>query len=100
MEYFEGPHAAVHEIVGGDLGGYCPKDANEECFEAEPSPTFSANEPMFWLHHAVSTLPLILPLQGHYGLLTSPRWSIACGGCGRMPIQLTYMLSRAEVCRI
>jgi tyrosinase len=54
MEGFEGPHGAVHEIFGGDLGGYCPEDASEACFESEPSPTFSANEPIFWMHHAVS----------------------------------------------
>lgn len=54
MEYFEGPHSAVHEIMGGDLGGYCPENANAVCFEDEPSPTFSANEPLFWLHHGVS----------------------------------------------
>ncbi|KAF8857631.1 Di-copper centre-containing protein [Acephala macrosclerotiorum] len=53
MEGFEGPHGAVHEILGGDLAGYCPENANEACFEAEPSPTFSANEPMFWMHHAM-----------------------------------------------
>jgi tyrosinase len=54
MEGFEGPHGAVHEILGGDLGGYCPEDASEGCFEAAPSPIFSANEPLFWMHHAVS----------------------------------------------
>lgn len=53
MEGFEGPHGAVHEILGGDLGGYCPENANEACFANEPSPTYSANEPMFWIHHAV-----------------------------------------------
>ncbi|KAH8667387.1 Di-copper centre-containing protein [Tricladium varicosporioides] len=53
METFEGPHSAVHEILGGDLGGYCPDDANAACFTNAPSPTFSANEPMFWMHHAM-----------------------------------------------
>ncbi|KUJ14273.1 Di-copper centre-containing protein [Mollisia scopiformis] len=53
MEGFEGPHGSVHEILGGDLAGYCPEDANEACFDDEPSPTFSANEPMFWMHHAM-----------------------------------------------
>jgi tyrosinase len=77
MEAFEGPHGAVHEILGGfvffldlcvgessdtrqsrDLAGYCPEDASESCFDNEPSPTFSANEPLFWMHHAVSLSPL------------------------------------------
>ncbi|KAF4613412.1 hypothetical protein G7Y89_g15475 [Cudoniella acicularis] len=53
MKTFEGPHSAVHEVMGGDLGGYCLEDATEACFENEPSPTISANEPLFWMHHAM-----------------------------------------------
>ncbi|TBU33894.1 Di-copper centre-containing protein [Dichomitus squalens] len=50
MERPEGPHGNVHEILGGDLGGYCPADAYPDC---EPQPTFSANEPIFQMHHAM-----------------------------------------------
>ncbi|KAJ4483814.1 Di-copper centre-containing protein [Lentinula aciculospora] len=50
MEGFEGAHGSVHEILGGDLGGTCPSNAPANC---TPGPTFSANEPMFWMHHAM-----------------------------------------------
>ncbi|TVY82631.1 Tyrosinase ustQ [Lachnellula suecica] len=53
VEALEGPHSAVHEIMGGDLGGYCPENADAACFANEPSPTFSANEPLFWMHHGM-----------------------------------------------
>jgi tyrosinase len=43
-------HGAVHLIMGGDLGGDCPSDAPSSC---RGGPTFSANEPMFQLHHAM-----------------------------------------------
>ncbi|KAI0082073.1 Di-copper centre-containing protein [Panus rudis PR-1116 ss-1] len=52
QKYFEAPegaHGAVHFIVGGDLAGTCPANS-VNCI---PGPTFSANEPMFWLHHAM-----------------------------------------------
>jgi tyrosinase len=68
IEYFEGPHGAVHEILGGDLAGYCPENANEACFENEPSPTFSANEPLFWLHHGVRSLPVLSPPTFNLGM--------------------------------
>jgi tyrosinase len=54
IEGFEGPHGAVHLAMGGDLAGDCPKGSDAYCFANENSPTFSANEPMFWMHHAVS----------------------------------------------
>lgn len=57
MEGFEGPHGAVHLTTGGDLGGDCPEDADAYCFANEGSPTWSANEPMFWMHHAVRLSP-------------------------------------------
>ncbi|KAJ3866692.1 Di-copper centre-containing protein [Lentinula novae-zelandiae] len=69
MEGFEGAHGSVHEILGGqvmnfcnifleadvrdldsDLGGTCPSTAPANC---TPGPTFSANEPIFWMHHAM-----------------------------------------------
>ncbi|KAJ3716261.1 hypothetical protein DFJ43DRAFT_1101222 [Lentinula guzmanii] len=36
--------------MGGDLGGTCPSTAPSDC---TPGPTFSANEPLFWMHHAM-----------------------------------------------
>ncbi|KAI0645622.1 Di-copper centre-containing protein [Trametes meyenii] len=50
MEYPEGPHASVHFILGGDLSGECPAGSPADCF---PQPTFSANEPLFFFHHAM-----------------------------------------------
>ncbi|KAI0030268.1 Di-copper centre-containing protein [Vararia minispora EC-137] len=50
MEWGEGPHGSVHLIMGGDLGGSCPASAPANC---TPGPTFSANEPLFWMHHAM-----------------------------------------------
>ncbi|KAI0663578.1 Di-copper centre-containing protein [Cubamyces menziesii] len=50
MEQPEGPHASVHLIIGGDLAGQCPAGSPPTCI---PGPTFSANEPMFFLHHAM-----------------------------------------------
>ncbi|KAI0743507.1 Di-copper centre-containing protein [Daedaleopsis nitida] len=51
MERPEGPHSSVHFIIGGDLSGYCPANAAPGCVNGQP--TFSANEPMFFLHHAM-----------------------------------------------
>ncbi|KAJ3781625.1 Di-copper centre-containing protein [Lentinula aff. detonsa] len=50
LEAFEGAHSSVHLIMGGDLGGTCPSTAPPDC---TPGPTFSANEPLFWMHHAM-----------------------------------------------
>ncbi|KAJ7121493.1 Di-copper centre-containing protein [Mycena epipterygia] len=50
FEGFNGSHGAVHEIMGGDLGGVCPGNAPADCVGG---PTFSANEPLFWMHHAM-----------------------------------------------
>ncbi|KAJ7497690.1 hypothetical protein FB451DRAFT_1019355, partial [Mycena latifolia] len=50
MEGTEGPHLNVHFIIGGDAGGTCPSDAPVGCI---PGPTFSANDPLFFLHHAM-----------------------------------------------
>lgn len=45
-----GIHSSVHAIMGGDLAGFCPSDAPPGCING---PTFSPNEPMFQLHHAM-----------------------------------------------
>ncbi|KAJ6594303.1 Di-copper centre-containing protein [Mycena capillaripes] len=50
MEGVEGPHLNVHFIIGGDAGGECPSEAPPDCI---PGPTFSANDPLFFLHHAM-----------------------------------------------
>ncbi|KAH8994117.1 Di-copper centre-containing protein [Lactarius hatsudake] len=50
FEAFEGAHSAVHLIVGGDLGGTCPKNTPSNCI---PGPTWSPNDPLFWMHHAM-----------------------------------------------
>ncbi|KAI0056310.1 Di-copper centre-containing protein [Artomyces pyxidatus] len=50
FEQFEGAHSAVHLMMGGDLGGTCPDNAPPGC---TPGPTWSANEPLFWMHHAM-----------------------------------------------
>jgi tyrosinase len=50
VEGFASMHGSVHVIMGGDLGGVCPSDAPAGC---QGGPTFSANEPMFQLHHAM-----------------------------------------------
>lgn len=51
MEQFIGMHGMVHGIVGGDLAGHCPHGSNSSNCPFEGAPTFSANEPMFHLHH-------------------------------------------------
>jgi tyrosinase len=44
-------HNHVHNFVGGDLAGDCPKGLRkEDCQDMEAS--FTPNEPLFWLHHA------------------------------------------------
>ncbi|KAJ7429737.1 Di-copper centre-containing protein [Mycena galericulata] len=50
FEGFNGSHGAVHLMMGGDLAGICPGDAPPGCVGG---PTFSANEPLFWMHHAM-----------------------------------------------
>ncbi|KAJ7222420.1 Di-copper centre-containing protein [Mycena pura] len=50
-EGVEGPHLNVHFIVGGiDMGGACPIDAPPGCIGG---PTFSPNDPLFFMHHAM-----------------------------------------------
>ncbi|RPD74200.1 Di-copper centre-containing protein [Lentinus tigrinus ALCF2SS1-7] len=50
MERPQGPHTSVHFVLGGDLSGYCPSNSPTPCIV---QPTFSANEPMFFFHHAM-----------------------------------------------
>jgi len=50
LEATEGSHSGVHLITGGDLGGSCPKSAPSSCI---PGPTWSSNEPLFFMHHAM-----------------------------------------------
>jgi len=50
LEGVQGPHSAVHLITGGDLAGTCPINAPSNCREG---PTWSVNEPLFWMHHAM-----------------------------------------------
>jgi tyrosinase len=44
------PHAAIHEIVGGDLFGACPTNAPSNC---TAGPKWSPNDPLFFMHHAM-----------------------------------------------
>ncbi|KDQ27566.1 hypothetical protein PLEOSDRAFT_1104248 [Pleurotus ostreatus PC15] len=50
FEAIQGAHASVHLIVNGDLLGACPGNAPPDC---KGGPTFSANDPLFWLHHGM-----------------------------------------------
>jgi len=50
LEAFEGPHSAVHLIMGGDLHGMCPQNAPPNCTWGS---TWSPNEPLFFMHHAM-----------------------------------------------
>ncbi|KAF8519616.1 Di-copper centre-containing protein [Hysterangium stoloniferum] len=52
IEAMQGAHMAVHMIMGGDMGGACPVDKSDMC-DPNPDATWSPNEPMFWLHHAM-----------------------------------------------
>ncbi|KAF8595322.1 Di-copper centre-containing protein [Ceratobasidium sp. AG-I] len=52
MEQIVGMHSAIHGIMGGDLAGLCPKgSSNTSACPIEGAPTFSANEPLFHMHH-------------------------------------------------
>jgi tyrosinase len=46
-----GMHNHVHNFVGGDLAGDCPKSLQEKDCQGMAS-TFTPNDPLFWLHHA------------------------------------------------
>ncbi|KAF8495783.1 Di-copper centre-containing protein [Russula emetica] len=45
-----GPHIAVHAIMGGDMAGFCPKNAPLNCTQG---PKWASNDPLFFLHHAM-----------------------------------------------
>ncbi|CUA77666.1 hypothetical protein RSOLAG22IIIB_12759 [Rhizoctonia solani] len=52
LEQLSGMHSAIHLIMGGDMGTVCPAGTSGTIYcPRERSPTFSANEPMFHLHH-------------------------------------------------
>ncbi|EIN05385.1 Di-copper centre-containing protein [Punctularia strigosozonata HHB-11173 SS5] len=50
FEGFQGAHSAIHLMMGGDMGG-------EDCPASAPNcvtgPKWTANEPMFWMHHGM-----------------------------------------------
>jgi len=50
IEGFNGSHPAVHGIVGADLTGTCPSNAPPNCVTG---PKWSANDPLFFLHHSM-----------------------------------------------
>jgi tyrosinase len=50
LEAPEGPHSGVHAMVAGDMVGLCPASAPPNC---TPGPTWSPNDPIFFLHHAM-----------------------------------------------
>ena len=70
-------HNHVHNFVGGDLAGDCPKALPEEDCQGMGI-SFTPNEPLFWLHHAqldrlwseVRQLPVSLVLCFGIFLLT------------------------------
>ncbi|CAE6340562.1 unnamed protein product [Rhizoctonia solani] len=51
VEQFIGMHGAIHGSTGGDLAGLCPAGSNSSNCPFDGAPTFSSNEPMFFLHH-------------------------------------------------
>ncbi|KAF8758781.1 Di-copper centre-containing protein [Rhizoctonia solani] len=52
LEQIVGMHSAIHVMMGGDMGTVCPAGTGgtRNC-PVEITATFSANEPMFHLHH-------------------------------------------------
>ncbi|TQV92122.1 monooxygenase [Cordyceps javanica] len=44
-------HNRIHNFVGGDFAGDCPKALPEEDCDDTAS-SFTPNDPLFWLHHA------------------------------------------------
>ncbi|CAE6336679.1 unnamed protein product [Rhizoctonia solani] len=52
LESTTGMHAAIHLMMGGDMGTRCPAGSEGTIYCPSGNPTFSASEPMFHLHHA------------------------------------------------
>ncbi|CAE6520400.1 unnamed protein product, partial [Rhizoctonia solani] len=52
LEKLVSMHSAIHLMMGGDMGTLCPagSEGTANC-PAQRTATFSANEPMFHLHH-------------------------------------------------
>ncbi|KAG6856032.1 hypothetical protein H0H87_008213, partial [Tephrocybe sp. NHM501043] len=54
LEAIQGAHFSVHAIMGAattsDMSGQCTNEAPPSCISSR---IFGANEPMFWLHHAM-----------------------------------------------
>jgi len=46
----DGSHGAIHQIIGGDLFGFCPLNAPITC---KRGPKWTPNDPLFFLHHAM-----------------------------------------------
>ncbi|KDN35280.1 hypothetical protein RSAG8_11715, partial [Rhizoctonia solani AG-8 WAC10335] len=52
LENFASMHGAIHLMMGGDMGTVCPAgSAGTANCPAQRTATFSANEPVFHLHH-------------------------------------------------
>ncbi|KAG8725919.1 hypothetical protein FRC11_001179, partial [Ceratobasidium sp. 423] len=52
LEKIVGMHSAIHLMMGGDMGTICPAgSAGTANCPVERAATFSANEPIFQLHH-------------------------------------------------
>jgi len=49
FEWFQGAHAGVHSIINADMLGLCPRNATD----CAPGPKWSANDPLFFMHHAM-----------------------------------------------
>jgi len=51
---YEGPtgsHGVIHEIIGGDMSGFCPRGLGPpDCYHG---PKWPPNDPLFMLHHAM-----------------------------------------------
>jgi len=50
LEYFQGVHTGIHSTINADMLGTCPRNAGPDCV---PGPKWSANDPLFFMHHAM-----------------------------------------------
>ena len=54
----QGTHGGPHLILGGDMTGFCPGGTGPpDCYAG---PKWTPNDPMFFLHHAVSSITSLL----------------------------------------